>query len=62
LNFPRRTFAGGNLASVIKERQQVQMEVLAEATAESVRATLASAFLDVSHRTIVTLNNKAAAA
>jgi len=61
LHWPHRTCAGGNLASVIKERQQVQMEVWAEATAESVRATLASAVLDMSHRTIVTLNNKAVA-
>lgn len=51
--------AGGNLAAVVLERQQIQMEVWAEANAESVRATLAWAFPDVNHRTIVTLNNAA---
>ena len=56
-----RIVAGGNLAAVVKERQQVQMEVWTEATAESVRATLARAVPDVAYRTIVTLNNQAAA-
>ena len=51
--------ADGNLAAVLKERQQVQAEVWAEATPETVRDSLAKAFPDLSHRTIVTLNNLA---
>ena len=49
------------MAAVVKELQQVQMEVWTEATAESVRATLARAVPDVAYRTIVTLNNQATA-
>jgi hypothetical protein len=51
--------ADGNLAAVLKERQQVQAEVWAEATPETVRDSLAKAFPDLSQRTIVTLNNLA---
>jgi hypothetical protein len=51
--------AGGDLAAVYKERQQVQLEVWEAATAESVRATLASQFPDLTHRTVITLNNAA---
>ena len=45
----------------MKERHQIQMEVWTEATAESVRATLSTAVPDIAYRTIVTLNNQAAA-
>ena len=55
-------YADGDLAAVYKERQQVQEEVWAAATAETVRATLAAQFPDLTHRTVVTLNNAAPAA